>query len=313
MPSAALVTSQINLKLIQTFLTVAEMKSFRGAADQVKRSQSAVSMQIKQLEEQLGVALFHRTTRSVKLTAEGEKLVGSAQRAIGEMENGIRDLLEAADSRRDHVTIACSPTIAPRQLPPILTRFAADYPRVNIILRELKSQDLFESIRRGDADFGIGPVITDGDFEFSTVLSDRVCALMSNDYLPGRKDSVSLAELAQVPIIQYHEHTVLGSIVDEAARAHGVELNARYRCIQAETIVAMAEASLGVAIVIGSVARSTRSPKLRQLLITKPALVQHFAIVTRKGQMLSPAAERLSRLIRAHLPFPNGRKKVAAF
>lgn len=82
MPSAALVTSQINLKLIQTFLTVAEMKSFRGAADQVKRSQSAVSMQIKQLEEQLGVALFHRTTRSVKLTAEGEKLVGSAQEGL---------------------------------------------------------------------------------------------------------------------------------------------------------------------------------------------------------------------------------------
>jgi DNA-binding transcriptional LysR family regulator len=190
MPPADLVTPQINLKLIQTFLTVAEMRSFRRAADQVKRSQSAVSMQIRQLEEQLGVALFHRTTRSVKLTSEGEKLVGSAKKAIGEMENGIRDLLEAADSRRDHVTIACSPTIAPRQLPPILMRFVADYPRINIILKELKSQDLFESIRRGEADFGIGPAITDGDFEFSTVVSDRVCALMSNDYLPGRKDSV---------------------------------------------------------------------------------------------------------------------------
>ena len=301
MPSATLVTPRINLKLIQTFLIVAEMKSFRRASEQVKRSQSAVSMQIKQLEEQLGVALFHRTTRSVELTSEGENLVGSAKRAIDEMENGIRDLLEAADGRRDHVTIACSPTIAPRQLPPILTRFAADYPRINIILRELKSQDLFESIRRGEADFGIGPAITDGDFEFSTVVSDRVCALMSDDYLPGSKDCVSLAELAQVPTIQYHVQTVLGRIVDEAARAHGVELDVRYRCIQAKSIVAMAEAGLGAAIVINSVAQSIRSSKLRRLLITRPPIVQRFAIVTLKGQMLSPAAERLSRLIRAHL------------
>lgn len=301
MPSAALATPQINLKLIQTFLIVAEMKSFRRAAEQVKRSQSAVSMQIKQLEEQLGVALFYRTTRSVTLTSEGEKLIGSAKRAIGEMETSIRDLLEAADSRRGRVTIACSPTIAPRQLPPILTRFATDYPRINIILKELKSQDLYESIRRGEADFGIGPLISDGDFEFSTVVSDRVCALMSNDYLPGCKDSVSLAELARVPTIQYHVHTVLGRIIDEAARAHGVELNVRYQCIHAETIVAMAEAGLGAAIVIDSVARSTRSSKLRRLPITQPALVQHFAIVTLKGQVLSPAAELLSRLIRAHL------------
>ena len=67
--------SHVNLKLLQTFLMVGEYASFRIAAEKSFRSQSAVSAQIRQLEEQLGVPLFHRTTRSVRLTEEGHQLL----------------------------------------------------------------------------------------------------------------------------------------------------------------------------------------------------------------------------------------------
>ena len=62
--------TSVNFKLLHIFIAIADNKSFRQASEKLNRSQSAVSMQVKQLEEQVGVALFHRTTRRVELTAE---------------------------------------------------------------------------------------------------------------------------------------------------------------------------------------------------------------------------------------------------
>ena len=94
---------QINLKLLQTFLLVGEHLSFRVAAEKLFRSQSAISAQIVQLEEQLGVSLFHRTTRNVSLTAEGKQLKEYAERALFEVEVGLRKIKETADVRRGRV------------------------------------------------------------------------------------------------------------------------------------------------------------------------------------------------------------------
>jgi DNA-binding transcriptional LysR family regulator len=72
----------INLKLLATFLSVAQNASFRKAAEQMNRSLTAVSMQIKQLDEQVGVPLLQRTTRKVELTREGEQLLITARKAL---------------------------------------------------------------------------------------------------------------------------------------------------------------------------------------------------------------------------------------
>src|SRR3546814_12527784 len=77
---------RLNFNLLSTFLAVAENSSFRAASAQVHLSLPAVSMQLKQLEERLGVTLFHRTTRKVGLTPEGEQLMISARKAMAELD-----------------------------------------------------------------------------------------------------------------------------------------------------------------------------------------------------------------------------------
>src|SRR3954447_10424998 len=90
----------VNLKLMHTFLLVAEHSSFCRAAEVSNRSQSAVSMQIRQLELQLGVSLFHRTTRRVQLTREGELLLVCARKAVYELQTGLRQIKDAVDVQR---------------------------------------------------------------------------------------------------------------------------------------------------------------------------------------------------------------------
>ena len=109
-----------NLKALQIFVVVADLSSFRKAAEVMNRSQSAISSQIKLLEEQIGVTLFHRTTRRVQLTAEGEQLLSHAQRAIAALEMGLRQIKDAANLKVGHIAMGCIPSIASTVLPDIL-------------------------------------------------------------------------------------------------------------------------------------------------------------------------------------------------
>ena len=292
-------TNRVNLKLLQTFLLVAENSSFRQAADLVSRSQSAVSTQIKQLEEQVGVALFHRTTRKVRLTAEGKQLLDNARKAVGEIELGLRNLREVADMRRGRVALACAPMIAATRLPAILSSFEKEYHGVRIVLQELKSVELFQSVRNGDVDFGIGPVVRDGDLDFEPIITERIHALVPRRFIAERRDTITLTELADLPIIQFHSATVMAQLIAEAATSKDVALNVRYQCIQGQTMVALAEAGLGATLLTESVARTVRSDAVQSMLIVDPPINQQFGIVRRRGQMLSPAAARLVELIRS--------------
>jgi DNA-binding transcriptional LysR family regulator len=291
-------TTRINLKLLQTFLLFAENSSFREAADLVSRSQSAVSTQIKQLEEQVGVALFHRTTRKVKLTTEGLQLLENARRAVNEIELGLRNIREIADIRRGRVALACAPMLAATRLPRILAAFEKEYRGIRIVLQELKSVELFQSLRSGDVDFGIGPVVGDGYFEFEPIIAEPIYALVPRQFMRETRDQISFAELSELPIVQFHATTVMAQLVAKAAKDRGLTLKTRYQCIQGQTLVALAEAGLGATILTGSAARNVRSDQVQRMLIVDPTITQHFGIIRVRGHMLSPAALRLVELIR---------------
>jgi len=294
--------NRINLKLLQTFMLVAESRSFRETADRVNRSQSAISTQIKQLEEQLGIPLFNRTTRSVRLTPEGAELLTHARRAVGEIEQGLRTLLEAADLRRGLVTLACAPTIASTRLPTILVEFERQYPGIRIVVHELKSADLFQRVRAGEVDFGLGPVVGDGDLDFRTVLREPLHLFATAKFLPDDHPTVPFDALAGLPLIQFTGSTVMGRLVAQSAKDRGIILNTRYECVQGQTLIALATAGLGAAITIGTMVQTARQGQMRRPRIVDPGLTQDFAVVTLKGKAMSPAARGLVDLIVARMP-----------
>ena len=128
--------SNINLKLLQTFLLAAEHGSFRRAAEESNRSPSAVSMQIRDLEAQVGMSLFIRTPQRANLTSEGRVLYEQVSHAMAEVQAGLARLSEVAAQRRGHVRIACAPTLASTRLGRILATFKLRYPRSLVDLKE---------------------------------------------------------------------------------------------------------------------------------------------------------------------------------
>ena len=101
--------ASINLKLLQTFLLAAEFGSFRKAAEESNRSPSAVSMQIRELEERIGISLFIRTPQKANLTSEGQALFEEIRRAMGDVQASLDRLTEIAARRKGKIQIACAP------------------------------------------------------------------------------------------------------------------------------------------------------------------------------------------------------------
>ncbi|MGI4798545.1 MAG: LysR substrate-binding domain-containing protein [Janthinobacterium lividum] len=294
----------VNLNLLQAFIEVAELGSFRRAADAIGRTQSAVSMQIGQLEAQLGIKLFARTTRRVRLTTEGEQLLEHVRSAMTDLTAGLRQASGLGGPHRGRVTIACAPSVAGSRLPAVMAEFQRAFPQASAQLRELALAGIVDSVRMQDVDFGIGPLpgALNG-LTFDPVASDPICALFPTGSLTvqehdGGRHGVSLASLEGKTVV------LMGGLrptIDNACREHGVTLSVRYEAQQVLTVLGLVRAGLGVAVVPGIAVPKEVGRDLCLLPIVAPDLVRQIGIITQLGRRPTPLALELIRLLRKHL------------
>jgi len=150
----------LQIDYLRTFIALAETKGFTKAGMQVNRSQTAVSMQIKRLESEVGKKLFDRIGKTVKLTAEGNILINHAMRIVKEHDDAVRALskpnLEGfiRFGSPEHYTVGV--------LPKLLARFASSYPDVLVEMRCENSDKIKEAIDKGELDIGICTQTGDG-------------------------------------------------------------------------------------------------------------------------------------------------------
>lgn len=304
--------AHVNLKLLQTFLLVGEYSSFRIAAEKSFRSQSAVSAQIRQLEDQLGVPLFHRTTRSVRLTDEGQQLLDCAQRALQEVEHGLRKIQESADIRKGKVSMSCSPTIAESRLARVLAAFENEYPGIEVSVRELASAPMFESVRKREVDFGVGPQIETSEFHFEPLMDDPFYALVPKRMLETTKDTISLSALTRMPLLVLNQATAMRGMLEDVMKERRFKFTSRYEFTQAQTLISMASTGLGAAILPAVALPEKIDSSTYALRIVNPAMSRRVAVVTSRGQSLSPASLRLVELLKLLIPLPADKKLLRA-
>lgn len=287
-----------NLRAIQIFVVVAETRSFRKAAELVHRSQSAVSTQIKLLEDQIGVSLFHRTTRRVQLTAEGEKLLVHTKRALASLETGLRQIRESANLQQGDIAFGCVPSVAATILPGVLAEFHAQWPAIKIDLREIGTNELLDAVSRQDVQFGIGPRVDNAnDFDFTPMMDEPIYALIPRSQWTTTKTSVSLAELARLRIVLATSSAVLRSAINQELAGRGLEIGDYLEVVQVQTMVAFAQAGLGTAILPRMMIPDPLDPGLQALPIVEPAMNRTICLVTLKGNALSPASLELVKLM----------------
>lgn len=143
----------LDLDQLRTFVAVVDTGSFTRAAEDVHKTQSAVSMQIRKLEERLGAALFDRSGRSVRLSDKGARLLGYARRMLSLSQDALTAFDE--DSIEGHVRIGLPDDYAERFLPEIMARFARSNPRVELQIACETTSSLIEHIEKGRLDIAL--------------------------------------------------------------------------------------------------------------------------------------------------------------
>ncbi|PYC21678.1 LysR substrate-binding domain-containing protein [Pseudomonas mosselii] len=191
------------------------------------------------------------------------------------------------------------------RLAKILSAFDHDYPASELFIRELTSGDMHESIRKGEVDFGIGPMSDAQDFNFEPVLTEDLYALVPKKLLPEAVDTITMEELARLPLLLLNQATALRMLIEDTANAANLTLTTRYEFNQAQTLISMASAGLGAAVLPSVVLSDYPLPETSQMLIVQPKMTRQVAIITLKGRALSPAAAKLAQLVRLLIGVPH--------
>ncbi|MEV5032981.1 LysR family transcriptional regulator [Sphingobium sp. LMC3-1-1.1] len=298
----------INLNFLQTFISVAEHESFRRAAEEMGRTQSAISMQIRQLEDQIGARLFNRSTRRVELTMEGERLLRFARRSLADLNFGLRSLKEELKMRKGFVSFGCIPTLSSSLLPHLIYSFEQEFPGITMSVRESSMQDLLEKLRSKEIEMGIGLNVEGAvDFVFEPFLQEEIMAFIPPPFQNRSATSITLAELAELPAIVLDSATALRGVLDAELAARGLKLRTRYEVSQVQTQYAMAVEGIGVAIMPACAIPRGNRENLQILPIVDPRLSRTICIITPRGTVLREAARAFADFTKSMLSAQSAR------
>jgi DNA-binding transcriptional LysR family regulator len=233
---------------IQSFLLVAEDLSFRRAAERLNLDQSALSRRIKELEIRLGVALFQRTTREVRLTEAGQAFYERNLDLVHALRDSISLARRTAAGLSGRLRVGYMAFAALATMPEPVRDFRAAYPDVSVELLYFRTQaQKIELSRRSlDVGFMIGP-FAHADFHAATVLEERLIALVPSSHPLAVKDALSLSDLSGIPLVMgtmaqwdfYRQ--ILQTLFDE----RGLVLDAAYEASSTMGILGLVAAGLG--------------------------------------------------------------------
>ena len=294
--------SSVNLRHIRAFLAVAQLASFTRAADRLSLSQPALTICIRQLEDLVGVTLFNRTTRRVRLTKAGEDFLPTAERLIHDFEAAIADVRAIAERQQGRVSLATIPSIANRWLPGIVAQFLREYPGIGLHLHDNNSHGVRRMVRRGHVDFGVaGLWELDRELEFTPILKDRVGLVCRLDHpLAQRSAPLHWIDLQGQTFLDMGHEERIRTVVGQVPELADTLCSTKYGIANTATVVALLEAGIGVtALPAMAIPKSSRS-LLAFVPLTEPRIERTICIVRRKGETLSPAAQVMLEAIVDH-------------
>lgn len=299
----------VSLRQLRAFVEIARRKGFTAAAQRLNLTQSALSHLIRQLEAELGVRLFDRSTRSIALTAAGTELLQNAERILTDVENVVSGLRDLVAKRRGRVTVAAPPVLAASLIPVAVAQFKALYPQVGVRLLDVLTADILEAVRTGEADLGVGTFRkTEPEIRLDTLYEDRLMAVLPATSRFARKRRVTWTDLRDLPLIMMSSKSAFHSLVERAANQAGLQSVPAYEVGYMGTAIGLVEAGLGVAVLPAYARSMVDSRKALVRPIDGPAVTREVAIASRAGRSLSPAADRFAAVLRQACVSGTGRQ-----
>jgi DNA-binding transcriptional LysR family regulator len=288
---------------LRAFVAVAELGSFRAAADSIHLSLPALSRRVEKLENALGVRLFERTTRSVNLTAVGRDFSRKARSLLDDLESSLLSMHEVSASQLGEVVIACVPSAVYYFLPKVLKEYREQYPKIRVRIIDDSANAVLESVARGEADFGINIIGTqEPEIDFQAILTEPFVAACRRDHPLAKKREVTWAELSQYDFLTVDKSSGNRLLVDLALTNSNVRPSWCFEARHVSTLLGLVEAGLGVAVVPRLSMPQGEHATLAMVPLVEPTVDRTVGLIHRRGRELPPMARKLYQLIEKTWP-----------
>jgi DNA-binding transcriptional LysR family regulator len=281
----------LTLRQLRSFVAIADFGSFTKAANAVHLSQPSLTVQIRQLEQSLGVRLLDRNTRSASLTALGRELLPTFRRMLAELDAVVTGTRDLAAKKRGIVRLASLPSFAAAILPAAVASFREDYPAIHFVIRDAVGRRIVSLLKDETVEFGItAGKIADPELEAVPLMSDRMHALFRYDHPLARRKRITPELLAAYPLILMDEESTVRQAVNAGFHEAGQVAVAAFEATYMGTAAGMAQVGLGVAILPSSAVEAQGSALLRSRPIEGADFTRQIWLIRRTGRSLTPSA-----------------------
>jgi len=284
----------LTLRHLRAFVAVAQLGGFSAAAARLHLTQSALSMLVRALEEDMGVALFERTTRKVKLTEAGRGFLPQAEAILIDLHDAVAETRARAERARGRIVVAATPTFAATLLPRVLEGYQVHHPDVLVVMRDdLGPAQIQRLVQEGGADIGIAPVDR-ARCELLVVevlMNDELVLACPAGHRLARARQVRWKQLEDVPVIGFGRDNALQMLADGAAAAAGVPLRARCEVSSISTAVSLVEAGLGVGILPSYTRTLRRSGRIAYRPLVAPVVQRELCLLMHRDRAMPAAAQ----------------------
>lgn len=286
---------RINADTLRAFIEVARVEHLGRASDTLQTDPSTVSRKVARLEQEIGVALFERVGRSIRLTQAGKRFVGRAERLLADIREAVADAQGAVSAESGEVRVGFLHTVGARWLPERLARFLRAHPGVRFSLEEGSTAEVATGVLAGDFDVGIlgPPPSNTPELETVPLFRERVAVVVPLGHRLTGRTSVALTDLADEPLILPRSRSGMRKVIDDAFASQGLTTKVAYEGDDFSIVQGLVEAGLGITLM--PMPLPAPSAQVTVIPLRDPPIARTMALVWDRRRTLPPAALLFSR------------------
>jgi DNA-binding transcriptional LysR family regulator len=290
----------MQVESFRVFRDLVETKSFSRSASLNGITQSAVSQQLRSIEQRLRVPLLERTSKQFALTREGQLLYEASREIISHYQRFTHQLEEMRNIISGTIRLAAVPSVGIHELPPYIKEFLRTFPQVKVQVDYRRSNQVYESIADGEADVGFVafPSPRKG-LKVETFMKDTLHIIAAPGHPLTKKGTVPLSDLAQWKIVSLAPEMPTRLGLDKILAARGLKVLPKMEFDNVETLKHAVEINAGVAFLPKSVVASELAAGT---LVTIPhagaEIVRPLGVVSRASRVVSPAVKRFLKALK---------------
>lgn len=273
---------------LEYVMAVAKYYSFTRAAEEINVSQPALSQQINKLENELGISLFVRTTRSVQLTPAGKEFLTHARLILSELIRARHCIQEYATIKKGHLSLGASMVMGYYNIPKLVSFFQDKFPGIKLDILEGECEELLNMLHTSKIDAAFVQITKPDDrFKSYKLVTDRKVLVTNHDHSFAKRLSVDLKDLKNEKLILTPDASGHYQDFYNSCRAADFVPNIALNCSVVNTILSFVREGLGITVLLSGVAAAECGAGIKIIPII-PAIYSEIALLTRSGANLSP-------------------------